>query len=367
MAPARLEATMNCENGLSLTADFINEDLSQSLDSTNAFEGPEKLLEIWFAAGSDQLPEHWPPNGLRDIPLQGIESLLARANCSILSKICNESIDAYLLSESSLFVYPHMLVLKTCGRTATLLCLEALNQLLANWSSSLQNVFRVFYSRRSFNFPEKQPELHQSWKSEVQWLNQYFPEGHACEIGDLAKDHWHLYINGQLAANSDAPDETLEVMMTDLDEHACKQFCHEQASADPHKLGHQWLQSHKFDHLARAEALKHDAFAFMPCGFSSNSIGSAGEYYALHITPENGWSYASYETTFHTGLSHAIQSVLCDLRPRRFFFSYIVVHGDCNVWSEVYNFDPSHYVRRDRIVQDLAFGYKMVYSSFERI
>jgi len=47
-----------------------------------------------------------------------------------------------------------------------------------------------------------------------------------------------------------------------------------------------------------------DAFAFEPCGYSANALihhasdgtsaGSEG-YYTIHVTPEEGWSYASFE------------------------------------------------------------------------
>lgn len=40
-----------------------------------------------------------------------------------------------------------------------------------------------------------------------------------------------------------------------------------------------------------------DAFLFSPCGFSANliSAGGGGRYATFHVTPEEGWSYASFE------------------------------------------------------------------------
>ena len=61
--------------------------------------------------------------------------------------------DAYVLSESSLFVYPTKLVLKTCGTTRLL---EAVPLLLELAASLEMQPRRCKYSRASYLFPEMQ-------------------------------------------------------------------------------------------------------------------------------------------------------------------------------------------------------------------
>ncbi len=80
-----------------------------------------------------------------------------QAACCIVSCRSNEEFDAYVLSESSLFVYPDRLVLKTCGTTALLAAVPMLLDLAASLDMRPSN-FK--YSRASFLFPEKQVTPH---------------------------------------------------------------------------------------------------------------------------------------------------------------------------------------------------------------
>lgn len=76
------------------------------------FEGPEKLLEVWFAPGPSSLrqmsapsgskqraqrPERQPYKGLRTVPREVWEEMLDIVKCKVLSVVEGEEIDAYLL------------------------------------------------------------------------------------------------------------------------------------------------------------------------------------------------------------------------------------------------------------------------------
>jgi S-adenosylmethionine decarboxylase len=77
-------------------------------------------------------------------------------------------------SESSLFVFPHKLILKTCGTTTLLAGIPPIFELAQKAGFPYGEVYRVFYSRKSFMFPERQRSPHGSWGEEVQRLNSYF-------------------------------------------------------------------------------------------------------------------------------------------------------------------------------------------------
>ena len=72
------------------------------------FEGPEKKVEILVDPAFPSLlkfgDEVWG-------------RVITEARASILSKMANEACIAYLLSESSLFVFSRRVVMITCGRT----------------------------------------------------------------------------------------------------------------------------------------------------------------------------------------------------------------------------------------------------------
>ena len=203
--------------------------------------------------------------------------MLDLVNCKVLSIVESEHVDAYLLSESSMFVFPHKLILKTCG-TTTLLCglpkiLEiaaqtacfphAKGDLLAGVATAA-TPYRVFYSRKNFLFPDRQRGPHRSWRDEVKSLDKLFLGGSAYMIGRMNGEHWYLYLtepNTMLTppatpdrseivtkflevppssgkafqqnglAGDCQDDETLELLMTDLNEENAKQFYLDHASA----------------------------------------------------------------------------------------------------------------------------------------
>jgi S-adenosylmethionine decarboxylase len=205
------------------------------------------------------------------------KEMLDLVNCKVLSVIESEHVDAYLLSESSMFVFPHKVVLKTCGTTTLLWGLTRLLEIAAvdagfpcvtplpgTGLAPAAAPYRVFYSRKNFLNPDQQRGPHRSWRDEVKYLDQRFQGGSAYMIGKMNGEHWYLYITGpdtQLTPppspgcdEADVPetetkyvshpqrmlretvtdeeeDETLEVLMTDLDEKNARQFYLDDASA----------------------------------------------------------------------------------------------------------------------------------------
>ncbi|KAJ2509257.1 spermidine resistance protein [Coemansia sp. RSA 2052] len=313
---------------------------------TGAFEGPEKLLEMWFApTGSaaicadpgaelcDEDQDQWSElrSGLRLVPRAVWRDMLDLVHCQVLSTL-----------ESSFFVYPHKLVLKTCGTTTLLYAIPRIMEIAHRYLGAT-GVYQVFYSRKNFMFPDQQEELHRSWEKEVAYLDAHFPDGSAYMIGKTNRDHWHVYLCGpyettfpcalddDTTANNSAEgsplvhalsrtssrstvhsliesagvgspgspcapsDTTVEILMTGLDPARMRAMYLGGASSLEGSLGGKAVE--------RATGIADiypdsasDSYLFTPCGFSLNGLQGDG-YYTIHVTPEPHCSYASFETT----------------------------------------------------------------------
>eukprot|EP00019_Armaparvus_languidus_P003137 CAMPEP_0168592732 /NCGR_PEP_ID=MMETSP0420-20121227/7902_1 /TAXON_ID=498008 /ORGANISM="Pessonella sp." /LENGTH=370 /DNA_ID=CAMNT_0008628765 /DNA_START=257 /DNA_END=1366 /DNA_ORIENTATION=- len=284
---------------------------SLQLSSYSGFEGPEKKLEIDFKQVNDDGSTTWaqypaPPSdksqGLRGISIEKWRKLCSLVNCMILSSTSNEHFDSYVLSESSLFVYPQKFVMKTCGTTTLLACLECI---LEYGEECGLEVECCFYSRQKFIFPEKQRAPHTSFGAEVAFLNTHFVDGQGYALGEQTGDHWFLYhVDHSLGKPTVLrQDRTIELMMEDLDADVMKLFhlaSHGPAPAatvdtDPRiEVARTAIRSLlPFDELF--PGLLVDDHVFEPCGYSVNGLHN-GAYMTVHVTPELAHSFVSFET-----------------------------------------------------------------------
>ncbi|ODQ67892.1 S-adenosylmethionine decarboxylase [Nadsonia fulvescens var. elongata DSM 6958] len=435
------------------TTKYVNHQVSVDLDSTDAFEGPEKLLEVWFAPDKRSLPEGMNPDGLMCIAREKWEEILDLVKCKVLSVVKSPGMDAYLLSESSMFVFPHKLVLKTCGTTTTLIGLPRMLQIIredANYPTNEQP-WRVFYSRKSFMFPEKQIHPHTSWDDEVKYLNDHFDNGSAYLVGNKEADHWYLYTTVPkypapnhlpLGGGHDSEDEikrgfedeNLELLMTELSPSHAQQFFTDRipghteivkanpvnstsvlpASAtnnstwvsdddedynsamassvtsltsvstvattsslandhDPgHLLGQAVAKQSGINGIYPNAIVPHviDSFGFAPCGYSCNAVFPNSNYYTIHVTPEDQYSYASFESNVPAkqyGLKSCdiVQRVLGIFRPGKFSLVYFKAGGSSKKVGGLIDEDKFvDYKRTNKIVYELDC-YDLVFMSFE--
>jgi len=278
------------------------------------FEGPEKRLEVDFKILNSNRPL-----GLRGINREQWQELLEYAKCQILSMKSNDYFDCYVLSESSLFVYPTKIMLKTCGTTTLLRCIP---KLLEYADACELAVEFVMFSRKNFIFPHQQIYPHNNWNVEVEFLNSIF-EGTAYILGPQSQEHWNLYIadyhdhktpcgrynNDDENSETFRTEQTMELMMRDLDRDAAQQFYRNEDKNDTDKFP-------GVDNLI--EGSETDEYNFRPCGYSMNGL-NGNSYYTIHVTPEPHCSYASFETNFSLPCYRKLmQSVLEIFKPGTF-------------------------------------------------
>lgn len=177
-------------------------------------------------------------------------------------------------------------------------------------------------------FPERQQGLHRAWNEEVSCLDNIFKNGAAYSIGRTNGDHWMLYIAspsesdafvgprsldqipGQLKCASPTrppPDYTIEILMTQLaDRTRAAFFAREDAIDTPREAGLRLSSKMAISDIFPSCSTTLDAYSFVPCGFSANALiewehdtghgpARGDGYHTIHVTPEEGWSYASFE------------------------------------------------------------------------
>ena len=142
--------------------------------------------------------------------------MLRKVKCEIMSTTHNKQVDAYVLSESSMFVSKRRFILKTCGTTTPLECIADLNQLVKSYTGfdtievicdkirfiklfilpfSIIPLFilypkmfclqDIFYSRKNFSRPDLQLKPHRNFEQEVAILDEMFSDGAAYCMGTL--------------------------------------------------------------------------------------------------------------------------------------------------------------------------------------
>lgn len=295
-----------------------------------SFEGSEKKVEVIFKAGLPSLRQReafW----LR---------VVQKSKAEVLNKISGRRCDAYLLSESSLFVYDDQMVMITCGRTSLI---HAVEEILAEFSAD--HVELLVYERKNEVFPELQSS---TFEDDVARLEQLIP-GKTFYFGEKGGNQiklFHLEKDFKPALK----DLTLEVLMHGLDPAIQPLF-------SSHKNSVKQLRTDTgiCDILP---GFLVDDYLFEPQGYSVNAIKSHA-YYTSHVTPEPECSYASFETNLflQDDVNRVIMDVVEIFKPREF----AVVLFEPTATSR--NLDLSWQPRVEEVVE-LDCGYRFHFYDF---
>lgn len=253
------------------------------------FEGSEKKIEL---AVGPQL------GSLRAFGRPFWTQMVSAANAEIISHISNEQCDAYLLSESSLFVWDDRFLMLTCGTTTLIDAAELFVQ-----TYGIDCIEFFSYQRKN----EYQSHLQKtSVDEDLARLRQLMPLK-AYQLGYLDSHHQYLFHLDKPFAPGPA-NITSEFLMYDIGPMAADYLrCSNQSLDGVRQL---------LDLETLLPGFRFDDFLFDPCGYSMNAIN--GEHYAtIHITPEQHSSYISFDTNLDLGgeHSHIVEKLLDRLQP----------------------------------------------------
>jgi len=288
--------------------------------AVSGFEGFEKRLELHFF-GDDPITFQL---GLRKIDFESIQQVLEAVQCTVVSAVGNSYFDAYVLSESSLFVYPTKIIIKTCGTTQLL---KSILPLIHYANQIGLTLCSCRYTRGSFIFPNAQPFPYTSFNDEVTYLEDTIPSNlchrKASIMPSKSSSHsWHVFTahssithHNHSHTHSDSDIFTMEICMTELDPILARKFFRPPGDG---KTGDS--AGKEMTELTGINEINPNAFicdfAFDPCGYSMNGMDDDW-YSTIHVTPEDGFSYASFECvgSVNDNIVHVLRKVVQIFRP----------------------------------------------------
>lgn len=294
------------------------------------FEGPEKKIELVLAAGRPSL---------RSLGDDVWKRVVEAARAQVLSVLRDAHCDAYLLSESSLFVFDDHLTMITCGSTRLVDAAAHMLELVGP-----EHVALLVYERKNEHFPDRQPSC---FYDDAEELHRLLP-GRALRFGAVHDHHVHVFHTTRPFV-ADPSDTTLEVLMHGLPDDVSARFvgCERPAASTI-------AEQRGITRILPGYAI--DEHVFTPAGYSMNGLRD-GSYYAVHVTPEELGSYVSFETNadFRGQLGDVLERVLEVFEPRSFDVFTFTPKG-----SMTDTLDPARYRVKDHVATRLS-GYDVAF------
>lgn len=232
------------------------------------FEGAEKKIEIIVSRDIAPLTEK---------PRAFWESLVSKCEATILSDISNSEVHAYLLSESSLFVWSDRILMLTCGQTKLV---ESAEFFIKTFGAA--NIEGLFFQRKNEYRSQLQPS---DFRDDVMRLGEIV-DGEVVRFGKLHSHHTLLFHSSKKIEDSQE-DKTTELLMYDMAPEVIEFLTNESLSKEALR------NFFKLENVF--EGFEFDDFVFKPYGYSLNGIKD-GQYLTVHVTPQDTCPYVSFET-----------------------------------------------------------------------
>lgn len=296
------------------------------------FEGSEKKAEIQVNTAKISL--------LNDISNDFWHAMVNCCHAQVLSQVENDHCKAFLLSESSLFVWNDRLVILTCGNTQLVKSVEYFIQ-----QHGVSTIKHLIYQRKNEYFSHAQPSC---FGDDIRLLNQYL-KGQAYRFGEM--DGHHNYVYHQANDFVACPyDKTYELLAYQISPKASKLLTASNLAAAEIK-----------DFLQIEQLLPDfiiDDYVFEPFGYSLNAIKD-DKYLTIHVTPQQGSSYISFEANIN--LVELAPKILSILTPASFD---LLSFNEDNFNQQIKQHIPEQYVSKDLVQKQLDNGYFVCFANF---
>ena len=202
--------------------------------------------------------------------------LVAQSGAEILSSIQNSTIKAYLLSESSLFIWQDKLLLITCGHT------KLVNAaLFIQKQFEKQQITTLLFQRHQALKPHLQAS---SFKQDTLLLEKLF---------NGQQKHWRDDYQGDLFLFGDITRNTMPTQSIYMLHGLRGSLAEDLQQKTLSKIT--ILESLQLEVFFNGLTIDH--FSFNPKGYSLNALYGE-DYLTIHLTPEKLSTYLSIETSF---------------------------------------------------------------------
>ncbi len=307
---------------------------------TTLFDGPEKKLDVFL----------FPPcQDLLAYPDGPWHRVVKASGSRIVSKISTPYLSAFILSESSLFLWQNRILMMTCGQTPLTHALPEILSIVGK-----KNVARVFYERKTALFSVGD---HPAFEDDTDDIKVFFP-GQSNRCGPADNDHLNLFVSSH-AKETAEKETTLQLLMHDIDPSLIQVF-----SATNIATGAHAARCLGFDTLY--PRLLTDSYLFSPCGFSMNGILDKN-YVAIHVTPQPEGSYASFETNIiDPGYREKVKKIVSIFGPGK--LSLVLRTGSDDACLGLYpevDVDLKGYFLTERLLHRLDCGYVVTFLNYK--
>lgn len=291
------------------------------------FEGSEKKVEVIV---NDSI------SSLRSLGRDFWVEMVEKANAKIISEISNDFCDAYLLSESSLFVWDNRFLMLTCGTTTLI------ESIIYFIESQNERVIDFFSYQRKNEYKSNLQVT--SVEQDLERLREFLPIK-AYRLGYLDSHH-HYLMHYDKAYKPLEADHTSELLMYHIRGEVAQYLRSENQTVEE-------IRKHLcLDTLFSGFEL--DDFTFSPYGYSVNAI-KGDKYATIHITPEENSSYVSLETNLNINEEYKFicEKIVSILMPT----SWDIVHFDAKKTVIKTNIQSGAHCHLD-----LSCGYEVIFS-----